>query len=84
MTQGSNNPEEQPKVGKSSLLDTDNIQVTPNDSTSGNTKLSSLENPEATGQESVTKTVKNNHSHQSDDVQQTYKPTQIIINIIMA
>ena len=38
MTQGSNTPEEQPKVGKSTLEDTDNLQVTTNDSTLGNTR----------------------------------------------
>ena len=55
MTQGSNAPEEQPKVGKSTLADTDNLQVKPNYITLVNTKVSSLENPEATGQESVKK-----------------------------
>ena len=38
MTWGSNTPEEQPKVGKSTLAYTDNLQITPNDSTLENTK----------------------------------------------
>ena len=50
MTQGSNTLEEQPKVGKSTLADTSNLQVTPNDNTLGNTQGSSPENPEATEQ----------------------------------
>ena len=84
MTQGSNTPEEQPKVGKSTLVDTDNLQVTPNDSNLVNTKGSSPENPEATGQELVNKTVNNNPSHQSYDVQHPSEPSQRIINIMMA
>ena len=56
MTQVSNTPEEQPKIGKYTLADTDNLQVIANDSTLVNTKVSSKENPEATKQESVNKT----------------------------
>ena len=37
MTQGLNAPEEKSKVGKSTLADTDNLQVTPNASNLGNT-----------------------------------------------
>ena len=48
MTQGSNTPEEQPKVGKYTLEDTGNLQGTPNDSTLGNTRGYSPKNPEAT------------------------------------
>ena len=84
MTQDSTTPEEQPKVGKSTLVDTENLQVIPNDSTLGNTKISSPENPEATGQELVNKTVNNNPSHQSYDVQHPSEPSQRIINIMMA
>ena len=84
VTQGSNFPEEQPKVGKSTLVDTDNLQVTPYYITLGNIKGSSPESPEATVQESVKKTVNDNPSHQRDDVQQPSKPAQIIINIMMA
>ena len=43
LTQDSNTPEEQPNFFKSTLADTDNLQVTPNDSTLGNTKFSSPE-----------------------------------------
>ena len=49
MTHVSNNPEEQPTVGKSTLVDTENLQVIPNYSTLGNTKSSSPGKPEATG-----------------------------------
>ena len=84
MTQGSNTPEEQPKVVKSTLADTDNLQVEPNCITLVNTKGSSLENPEATGQESVNKTANNNTSRQSDVVQQTYERAQVIINSMMS
>ena len=55
MTQGSNTPEEQLQFGKTTLVDTDNLQIRPNDSTLGNTKVYLPENPEETGQESVKK-----------------------------
>ena len=55
MTQDSNNPEEQPNVGKYTLEDTDNLKVTPNDSNLVNTRGYSPENPEATRQYSVKK-----------------------------
>ena len=84
MTQDSTTPEEQPKVGKSTLVDTENLQVIPNDSTLGNTKISSPENPEATGQESVNKTLNKNTSLKRDDVQQPSEKAQIIINIMLA
>ena len=77
-------PEEQPKVGNSNLADIYNLQVTPNDSTLKNTKGSSPENPEATGQESVNKTVNNNPSSQRYEIQQSSEPAQRIINIVMA
>ena len=48
MTQGSNTLEEQPQVGKSTLADTSNLQVSPNYNTLENTQGSSPENPEAT------------------------------------
>ena len=83
MTQVSNTPEEQPKVGKSTLAGTYNLQVTPNYSTLVNTKGSSPENPEATRQESVNKNLNNNISFQMYDVQQPSELSHIIINIMM-
>ena len=65
-------------------MDTDNLQVRPNDSNLVNTKGYSPENPEATVQESVNKTLNKNPSSQMDDVHQPSEPAQRIINIIMA